>query len=106
MIGQSDLDVALSVSIHSFAVSIPFLCSLIYTGYYEIRFKYTSNPAFLTLAEIIGIGGAMLGILALFWHFSWVAGSTFLVCSVLASVYAAWFSSIVEALNEEKTERN
>ncbi len=38
------------------------------------KFRYASIPAYLTLAYILGEGGADVGVIAAFWHVPWVAG--------------------------------
>ena len=47
------------------------------------RYRYASFPVYLTLAYLLGEGGAVVGVVAAFWHLSWVAGVLIAVSSLV-----------------------
>ncbi len=78
------LDVAASISIVAFAVAIPILAALILVNR-EGTFHGRPAPSILvTLGESLGQGAAFVGIVAAFWHMTWIAGVAVLVSAFVA----------------------
>jgi hypothetical protein len=78
------LDVTARISIIAFAVAIPLLAGLVMVNWQEGFRGRRSNSISLTVAQSIAQLAAVTGIVAGFWHVTWVAGVTFLVAGIVA----------------------
>jgi hypothetical protein len=72
-------DLAAMIALSAFAVSLPVLGALVMVDIVMERHETASLPAYLNLAYFIGENGAAVGVVAAFWHVSWVAGLLVLV---------------------------
>src|SRR5512143_3853210 len=72
LISTPSLDLASLISIVSFAVSIPLLAIMVLIYHAQTQYRYASYPWYLTLIILLGQGGAFMGVLAAFWHVSWI----------------------------------
>jgi hypothetical protein len=70
--------VSATVSVIAFAVAIPLLAALILVNRQETFRGRRTTSITVTVAQSIAQGGAFVGIVAGFWHITWVAGVTFL----------------------------
>jgi hypothetical protein len=78
------LDVSAKVSIISFSVAIPLLAALVVVNRQE-AFRGRLTPSVtVTVARVVAQGAAFVGIVAGFWHITWVAGVTFLAAGFVA----------------------
>ena len=78
------LDVSAKVSILAFSVAIPLLAALVVVNRQE-AFRGRLTPSVtVTVARVIAQGAAFVGIVAGFWHITWVAGVTFLAAGFVA----------------------
>ena len=78
------LDVSARVSIVAFAVAIPLLAGLVMVNWQE-RFRGRRSTSIgVTISQAIAQLAAVTGIVAGFWHVTWVAGVTFLVAGIVA----------------------
>ena len=72
------LDASAKVSIVAFSVAIPLLAGLVMVNQQEaFRGRRTSSVT-VTIAQAVAQMAAFVGIVAGFWHITWVAGVTFL----------------------------
>jgi hypothetical protein len=78
------LDASARVSIIAFAVAIPLLAGLVMVVWQEGFRGRRSNSISVTVAQSIAQLAAVTGIVAGFWHVTWVAGVTFLVVGIVA----------------------
>jgi hypothetical protein len=86
------LDVSARISIIAFAVAIPFLAALVMVNRQEAFRGRRSTSVTVTVARAIAQTAALIGIVAGFWHMTWVAGATFLVAAFVAmGVHSAGF---------------
>jgi hypothetical protein len=86
------LDVSARISIIAFAVAIPFLAALVMVNRQEAFRGRRSTSVTVTVARAIAQTAALVGIVAGFWHITWVAGATFLVAAFVAmGVHSAGF---------------
>ena len=77
------LDVSAKVSI-AFSVAIPLLAALVVVNRQE-AFRGRLTPSVtVTVARVIAQGAAFVGIVAGFWHITWIAGVTFLAAGFVA----------------------
>jgi tetrahydromethanopterin S-methyltransferase subunit G len=78
------LDASATVSIIAFSVAIPLLAGLVMVNWQEGFRGRRSSSVSVTVAQSIAQLAAVTGIVAAFWHVTWVAGVTFLVAGVVA----------------------
>ncbi len=75
----------------AFAIALPVLSTLVMLNVVLARYRYASLPAYLTLAYFMGEGGAAVGVVAAFWHLSWVAGVLVVVSGLVGmGIYFAY----------------
>ena len=78
------LDASAKVSIVAFSVAIPLLAALVVVNRQE-AFRGRLTPSVtVTVARVVAQGAAFVGIVAGFWHITWVAGVTFLAAGFVA----------------------
>ncbi len=78
------LDTSAKVSIIAFAVAIPLLAALVLVNRQE-AFRGRLTPSVtVTVARAVAQGAAFVGIVAGFWHITWIAGVTFLGAGLVA----------------------
>jgi hypothetical protein len=89
------LDASATISIVAFAVAIPFLAALVLLNRQE-AFRGRRTPSVtVTIAHAVGQGAALVGIVAGFWHITWIAGVTFLVAAFVAmGIHSAGFTRL------------
>jgi cation transport ATPase len=86
------LDASATISILAFAVAIPLLAALVMVNRQE-AFRGRRTPSVMvTIAQAVAQSAAFVGIVAGFWHITWVAGVTFLVAGLVAvGIHSAGF---------------
>ena len=72
------------VSIVAFAVAIPLLAALVVVNRQEAYRGRLTPSVTVTVARAVAQGAAFVGIVAGFWHITWVAGVTFLTAGFVA----------------------
>jgi hypothetical protein len=78
------LDVSATISIIALSVAIPLLAALVMVNRQEaFRGRRTSSVT-VTIAQVVAQLAAFVGIVAGFWHITWIAGVTFLVAGLVA----------------------
>jgi len=89
-LAATNLDTSARISITAFAVAIPLLAALVLVNRQEVYRRRRTTSVMVTQA--IAQAAAVVGIVAGFWHITWVAGVTFLVVAVVAvGVHSAGF---------------
>jgi hypothetical protein len=91
------LDASATISILAFAVAIPLLAALVMVNRQE-AFRCRRTPSVMvTIAQAVAQSAAFVGIVAGFWHITWVAGVTFLVAGLVAvGIHSAGFWRLEE----------
>ncbi len=91
LIGAHPTDLPAKIALLAFAVALPMLGMLVILNGLYARVRYASFPLYLTLAYFLGEGGAAIGVVAAFWHLSWIAGVLILVSGLFGvGVYLAY----------------
>jgi hypothetical protein len=72
------LDTPLSFSVYCFAIAIPIL---VFTWVYNSRPVGKTGPGYVDNICVFGLLAGIAGIGAAFWHFSWMAGTVFILSS-------------------------
>jgi uncharacterized membrane protein len=83
-LAATSLDTAAKISIIAFAVAVPLLAALILVNRQEMFRGRRTSSVMVVVAESIGLAAACVGVVAAFWHISWVAGVTILATGVVA----------------------
>ena len=100
ILGLTDRDIPINIALYCFAIAIPMLSTSVYALVIESAYKSTVMPWYIDAMFGVGIVGALVGTACLFWHFSWVIATTFLICGAagIAGLYKFFFE--LEELNE------
>lgn len=68
----------------AFAVAVPLLAALILVNRQEVFRGRRTSSVLVVVAQSAGLAAACVGVVAAFWHISWVAGVTILATGVVA----------------------
>lgn len=100
------LDASATISILAFAVAIPLLAALVMVNRQE-AFRGRRTPSVMvTVAQAVAQSAAFVGIVAGFWHITWVAGVTFLVAGLVAvGIHSAGFWRLEETQEPTSEDR-
>ncbi len=86
------LDVSAKISIVAFAVAIPLLAALVMVNRQEIFRGRRTTSVTVSIAQVVAQLAAFVGVVAGFWHITWIAGVTFLVAGFVAMlIHSAGF---------------
>ncbi len=89
---DTTLDASARVSVVAFAVAIPLLAALVLVNRQEAFRGRRTTSVSVTIAQAVAQLAAFVGIVAGFWHITWIAGVTFLVAGLVAlGVHSAGF---------------
>ena len=83
-LAATTLDVSARVSVYTFAVAIPLLAALVLVNRQEVFRGRRTTAVSVTIAQVIAQLAAFVGIVAGFWHITWIAGATFLAAGLVA----------------------
>jgi tetrahydromethanopterin S-methyltransferase subunit G len=83
-LAATTLDTSARVSVIAFAVAIPLLAALVLVNRQETFRGRRSVSVLVVVAQSVAQLAALIGIVAGFWHITWVAGVAFLVASLVA----------------------
>jgi hypothetical protein len=85
------LDVSAKISIVAFSVAIPLLAALVMVNRQEAFRRRRTSSVTVAVAQVIAQLAAF-GIVAGFWHITWIAGVTFLAAGLVATlIHSAGF---------------
>lgn len=102
LIALGPLNITATISIIAFAISIPLSAFSILIDYY-FRVSSLSLPWRYTSLWIISILSAIVGIVAAFWHASWMAAVVFLISGIIGFIAYIYYWSSVKHEMEEKS---
>ena len=107
LVGVNQLDAALKVAVHCFAVSIPLLVLHILARINESQNKYhTESGGYFYLVTFFSPFISLAGIGAFFWHFSPTVGLLFIVTGVFALVAFFGYTTELEKANQNNAEES
>jgi len=78
------LDASAKACVIAFAVAIPLLAALVLVNRQEMFRGRRTTSVLVTIAQALAQLAAFVGIVAGFWHLTWVAGVTFLGAAIVA----------------------
>ena len=86
------LDLTATIAVLAFSVAIPLLAALWLIGEQETFRRHAATIRAVNVTKVVAQGTAILGIVAGFWHISWMAGVGFLAAALVGVfVHAAAF---------------
>jgi hypothetical protein len=90
------LDVAAKICVVSFAVAIPLLAALVLVGQQEAFRQHPTKSVLVTwFAKPVANGSAFVGLVAGFWHITWIAGVAIVVAAFVAlGVHSAGYTRL------------
>ena len=92
----SSLDLSAWICVVAFSVAIPLLAGLVLVAHQEAFMRRASGSKLVTIAQSVAVFFAFTGIVAGFWHVTWMAGVGVLVASALAlAVHSAGYSKLM-----------
>ena len=65
---------------------------MVLVNHAQASYQYASYPKYLTLVILLGQGGAFIGVLAAFWHISWIAAVALLISGGIGLIVYAVYS--------------
>jgi hypothetical protein len=95
------LDLPLYISVIAFAVAIPMLTYGVYQVRWLQQYRYHIPSPWIDGMGWFAMLASLLGLIGIFWHFWWVAGTLFILCGSAVFVFALVFSSAIEKANAE-----
>ena len=79
------------IAMLAFAIALPLLGTLVMLNVVQAKYKYASYPLYLNFAYVVGQSSAFVGVVAAFWHVSWVAGVLILISGIISlAIYFAY----------------
>jgi hypothetical protein len=88
----ASLDLSARICVVAFAVAIPLLAALVLVNMQEAFRRRWTRSVSVTIAQVVGQTGAFVGVVAGFWHSTWVAGVAMLASGLLAvAVHSAGY---------------
>ncbi len=91
LIANKTTDPPTVIALIAFALALPMMGTLVMINVILSRNRYASFPGYLTFAYVLGEGSAALGVVAAFWHVTWVAGLLVIVSSLVGmTIYFAY----------------
>ncbi|KRE22320.1 hypothetical protein [Agromyces sp. Soil535] len=92
----TSLDVSSLICVVAFSIAIPLLAGLVLVTHQEAFERHASGSKLVTIAQSVAVFFAFTGIVAGFWHVTWMAGVGVLVASVLAvAVHSAGYTRLM-----------
>lgn len=98
-------DLPATISVVSFAVAIPLLAGLILVTEQEKFRGHASRSKMVEVARSLAILASIVGLVAGFWHMSWIAGVVVLISMAAAVAFHSAGYTRVEELNRASSER-
>jgi hypothetical protein len=77
------LDMTATVCVYSFATAIPLLAALVMVNQQEAFRRRPTSSIVVALTKAIAQTAAFVGVVAAFWHISWIAGVVLLASGML-----------------------
>jgi len=95
------LDLTAVISVVAFSIAIPLLAGILVVNVIENKYPYSSphlwTSKLVDILIVVGILADLVGIGAAFWHTSRIAGITFTITAIIASVaYACYIRKLEE----------
>ncbi|MEV4170190.1 hypothetical protein [Nonomuraea sp. NPDC049709] len=102
---EASLDVSAMVCVVAFSLSIPLLAFLVMVNKVQVLHRHMSNSNFSSVAKGVAILSACTGIVAAFWHMTWIAGVVVSAAGVLGlGIYTGYYMRLERDTRTKPTE--
>ncbi|MFC6085983.1 hypothetical protein [Sphaerisporangium aureirubrum] len=89
------LDTSAMVCVLAFSISIPLMAFLIMINQLQTQHRHTTYSNYLALTKTVAVLSACAGVVAAFWHITWLAGVVVSVAATLGlGIYSAHYIRI------------
>ena len=86
LISLASLDLPAFISLIAFVLAIPFMAGGLLINRVENEKEHVRDSWLVSGTIYIGLSLAIVGIAAIIWHISWIAGIAFLASLIIASI--------------------
>ncbi|WP_157513891.1 hypothetical protein [Nocardia concava] len=101
----SSMGVAAMIAVIAWAVALPHLGVMVLVEDWPVPAGYPRLGILTSVAKSLGLGGACVGVVAAFWHVSWIAGVVILASGTGAfSALTSYQSRVMLHFNPETGE--
>jgi hypothetical protein len=80
----ASLDVSAKICVVAFAVAIPLLAALLLVGQQEVFRRRFTESVLVKVTKAMANASVFVGIVAGFWHVTWIAGVAMLATAIVA----------------------
>ena len=80
----ASLDLSAKICVVAFSVAIPLLAALVLVNQQEAFRRRATTSVLATIARVVALNLAFVGVVAGFWHISWIAGVGMLASGLVA----------------------
>ena len=88
-------DLSGKICVVAFSAAIPLLAALVLVNLLEAFRGRATDSVVVNIAKVAGQAGAFVGLVAAFWHISWIAGIVMLAGGIAGvAVYSAGWVSL------------
>ncbi|MFC9998175.1 hypothetical protein [Nocardia sp. NPDC127526] len=93
---SGSLNATAMIAVISFAIALPHLGVMVLIEDWSASDVYPKMSLLQQIAKSLGLGGSTVGVVAAFWHISWIAGVAMLVSGIGAgSALTAYQSRVM-----------
>ena len=82
----ASLDLSAKVCVVAFSVAIPLLAALVLVNQHEVLRRRVTKSVVVETARVVAQLGAVVGVVAGFWHITWIAGVGVLASGLVGAV--------------------
>ena len=99
LISVNATDPPATIALLAFAIALPLLGTLVILNVVLAGYRHASIPVYLTFAYYVGEGSACVGVIAAFWHVSWIAGVLVVISGLVGLAIAAAYTKELQKVN-------
>jgi hypothetical protein len=104
-ITATSLDMTSTICVVAFSLSLPLMAFLLMVNRLGSLYRDASHPWYISVAKSVGILSACVGVVAAFWHMTWIARVVVMVGGILGvAVQSAFYSRLARALGFSSAE--
>lgn len=100
------LDIALTISLYSFAISLPFSTMILLLSFFKENYKKSipESKIFITFVALVALI-FLFGVAALFFHFDTQKGIIFAICAIIGIGIFNYRDEKIKVLNNKPKSR-
>jgi uncharacterized membrane protein YoaK (UPF0700 family) len=91
----ASLDLSAKICVVAFSVAIPLLAALVMVNWQEAFRHRMTRSVLVTITQSVAQSSAFVGVVAGFWHITWIAGVTMLATGLAAvGIHSAGYTRL------------